>query len=97
MDENRSEETWWRCAYAAYLGSELRIERMDETEARRRAATSLRDTVEGFLEGKWNFRNAEIPYGPGLGGERTRLPAPDGVLDPHQSRAGVPLDDLTLD
>lgn len=94
MDEDRSEETWWRCAYAAYLGSELRIERMDETEARRRAATSLWDTVEGFLEGKWNFGTLKYRMDQASVESGHAFP-PRTVSSTLTSLAlGVPLDDL---
>lgn len=94
MDEDCSEETWWRCAYAAYLGSELRIERMDDIEARRRAASLLRDTVEGFLEGKWNFGTLKYRMDQASVESGHTFP-PRTVSTALTSLAlGVPLDDL---
>jgi tetratricopeptide (TPR) repeat protein len=85
---------WWRCAYFAYQDSEQALDRMDEDEARMRSASFLRDTVVGFLEGKWNF--GTLKYRMDLASaESGHLFPPRTVSSTLSDLAlGVPLDDL---
>lgn len=85
---------WWRCAYFAYLDSERAFDRMDEDEARRMSIDSLRDTVEGFLEGKWNFGTLKYRMD-GASTESGYVFPPRTVSSILSDLAlGVPLDDL---
>lgn len=85
---------WWRCAYFAYLDSEQALDRLDEDEARRRSIDSLRETVEGFLGGKWNFGTLKYRMD-GASAESGCVFPPRTVSSILSDLAlGVPLDDL---
>lgn len=88
------EMVWWRCALYAYLDSEQAADRADEDEARRASATELKDTVEGFLEGRWNFGTLKYRMD-GASAESGQVFPPRAVSSTLSDLAlGVPLDDL---
>ncbi|GEM_PF-1060542 len=94
MEPADQETAWWRCALYAYLDSERAAERADEDEARRTAAGALKDTVEGFLEGRWNFGTLKYRMD-GASAESGYVFPPRSVSSTLSDIAlGVPLDDL---
>lgn len=85
---------WWRCAYYAFLDSDLALDRAEEDEARRCTVSSLRDTVEGFVDGRWNFGTLKYRMD-GASAEGGWVFPPRSVSSTLSDLAlGVPLDDL---
>lgn len=94
METVDRETAWWRCALYTYLDSERALDRADEDEARKAAAGALKDTVEGFLEGKWNFGTLKYRMD-GASAESGYVFPPRAVSSTLSDIAlGVPLDDL---
>jgi tetratricopeptide (TPR) repeat protein len=91
-EENREE--WWRCAYFAYLDSDIAHDRADQVQARQAAIASLQDTLAGFLDGGLNFGTLKYRMDAATAESGGAFPPPSVSSTLSDLGVGVPLYDL---